>query len=216
MKDLFNNPYQVDTRRYRRFHQKNICFARVSWDQTFKAYRKGPVSRTEDPLTSELGKYRVHDESEMARVIKKAAQVFGACGTGISLINHDWIYTNRISGEPVSLPEGMKYAIVMLIEMDDYGLAASPAIAGGIATGNGYSRMACATACMSEFIRNLGYRAIASGNDTALSIPLAIDAGLGEFGRNGLLIHPRYGQRVRICKVFHQEVPDHKPCLDFP
>jgi epoxyqueuosine reductase QueG len=40
------------------------------------------------------------------------------------------------------------------------------------------------------------------GNDTALSIPLAIDAGLGELGRNGLLITPQYGPCVRLCKVF--------------
>ena len=40
------------------------------------------------------------------------------------------------------------------------------------------------------------------GNDTALSIPLAIDAGLGELGRNGLLITPEYGACVRLCKVF--------------
>ncbi len=40
------------------------------------------------------------------------------------------------------------------------------------------------------------------GNDTALSIPQAVDAGLGELGRNGLLITPDRGPCVRICKVF--------------
>ena len=55
---------------------------------------------------------------------------------------------------------------------------------------------------MAEFIRNLGYKAIPMGNDTALSIPLAIDAGLGQLGRNGLLITPEYGPCIRICKVF--------------
>ncbi|MBN1137806.1 MAG: 4Fe-4S dicluster domain-containing protein [Anaerolineae bacterium] len=40
------------------------------------------------------------------------------------------------------------------------------------------------------------------GNDTALSIPLAIDAGLGELGRNGLLVTQAYGPCVRLCKVF--------------
>jgi reductive dehalogenase len=39
------------------------------------------------------------------------------------------------------------------------------------------------------------------GNDTALSIPISVDAGLGELGRNGLLITPKYGPRVRLCKV---------------
>ena len=56
-------------------------------------------------------------------------------------------------------------------------------------------------ACMGEFIRNLGYEAIQCGNDTALSIPLSIDAGLGELGRNGLLITPQHGSRVRLCKI---------------
>ena len=62
--------------------------------------------------------------------------------------------------------------------------------------------MAFAIACLAEFIRNLGYQAISMGNDTALSIPLAIDAGLGELGRNGLLVAPEYGPCVRLCKVF--------------
>jgi len=69
-----------------------------------------------------------------------------------------------------------------------------------LAEGNpGYSRIDFALAYASwmvhdvfagGFIRNLGYEAIQCGNDTALSIPLAIDAGLGELGRNGLLITP--------------------------
>ena len=55
---------------------------------------------------------------------------------------------------------------------------------------------------LAEFIRILGYKAIPMGNDTSLSIPLAIDAGLGELGRHGLLITPEYGPCVRLCKVF--------------
>ena len=39
-------------------------------------------------------------------------------------------------------------------------------------------------------------------NDTACSIPIAIDAGLGELARNGLLITPAFGPRVRLAKVF--------------
>jgi reductive dehalogenase len=35
-----------------------------------------------------------------------------------------------------------------------------------------------------------------------MSIPLAVSAGLGELGRNGLLITEKYGPRIRLCKVF--------------
>ncbi len=85
--------------------------------------------------------------------------------------------------------------------MDAKGIAASPAAPAAAATGVGYSKMAFILALMGGFIRNLGYDALQCGNDTALSIPLAIDAGLGELGRNGLLITPQYGPRVRLCKI---------------
>ena len=35
-----------------------------------------------------------------------------------------------------------------------------------------------------------------------ITIPMAVDAGLGELGRNGLLLTEKYGPRVRLCKVF--------------
>jgi len=54
---------------------------------------------------------------------------------------------------------------------------------------------------LAEAIRMMGYNAIPCKNGTALSIPLAIDAGLGQLGRNGLLITPKYGPAVRIGKV---------------
>ncbi|MBT8363981.1 MAG: reductive dehalogenase, partial [Deltaproteobacteria bacterium] len=67
--------------------------------------------------------------------------------------------------------------------------------------GAGYSRMAFTAGLLAQYIRGLGYQAIPCGNDTACSIPIAIDAGLGEIARNGLLITPQFGPRVRLAKV---------------
>jgi len=61
--------------------------------------------------------------------------------------------------------------------------------------------MADLAGAVGEYIRLLGYYARSCGNDTALSIPLAMDAGLGVIGRNGLLLTKEFGPRVRICKV---------------
>jgi reductive dehalogenase len=55
---------------------------------------------------------------------------------------------------------------------------------------------------LAQYIRNLGYRAYATMNDTALTIPLALQAGLGEVGRHSLLITPEYGPRLRLGKIF--------------
>ena len=61
--------------------------------------------------------------------------------------------------------------------------------------------MAFTAGTLADYIRKLGYQAIACGNDTGLSIPMAIEAGLGEQGRLGLLVTPKYGPRVRLAKV---------------
>jgi reductive dehalogenase len=90
----------------------------------------------------------------------------------------------------------------MAIEMDQAYMQTSPTGGAAAGTGLGYSKMAFVAGLLAEFIRELGYRAIPCGNDTALSIPIAIEAGLGELGRNGLLITEKFGPRVRLCKVF--------------
>jgi len=43
---------------------------------------------------------------------------------------------------------------------------------------------------------------VASMNDTALVIPYAIKAGLGEYGRNQMVLTPEFGPRVRFSKIF--------------
>ena len=163
-----------------------------SW-RRIRLYRQ-PAAMEEIDWASE--KYRVEDPRKMSIYVKRAARFFGASLVGICKLNRDWLYAD------VEIPEKFKYAIVMAIEMDADGIATSPTALAAAATGVGYSKMAFLLACMGEFIRNLGYEAIQCGNDTALSIPLAIDAGLGELGRNGLLITPEYGPRVRLCKIF--------------
>jgi len=155
-------------------------------------------------------KYAVTDPAEMSRDVKRAAKFLGADLTGICRLDRRWVYSHAYSHPwdggtehwPIEIPEEYEYAIVMAIEMDADGILTSPAAPAAAATGVGYSKMTFALTGVAEFIRNLGYEALQCGNDTALSIPLAIDAGLGELGRNGLLITPQYGPRVRLCKIF--------------
>jgi len=171
-------------------------------------------------------KYTVKDINTFTEKTKKAAKFYGASLVGIADVDEKWIYktgfvrpastseadskeairkgdaSNSILETPVNLPEGIDKVIVIAIEMDELAISTAPAQPASAAAALGYSKMALAIACLGEFIRNLGYRAIQCGNDTALSIPLAIDAGLGALGRNGLLLTPEYGSRVRICKVF--------------
>ena len=145
----------------------------------------------------------VEDPSEMAEMVKRAALFFGADLVGVAKLDERWLYHNmRYTLEPIELPKEMRYAVVIAIEMDAVGIATSPGCPASAATGLGYSKMAFVASTLAEFIRNLGYSAVPAGNDVGLSVPLAIDAGLGELGRHGMLITPEYGPRVRLCKVY--------------
>jgi epoxyqueuosine reductase len=163
-------------------------------------------------------RFPVEDPTKMAQRVKQVARLYGANLVGVTQVNPSWIYSNSFSvttGEYAPLAIPYKYAIVMGIEMDWDWIKHSPETGASAATALAYSRMSELASSLAEYIRNLGYSAIPCGNDTAQSIPLAIDAGLGEIGRNGLLMSPEYGPRQRICKVFTDLplVPD-KP-IDF-
>ena len=147
------------------------------------------------------------DPAEVSTKVKRAARFFGASLVGICKLDRRWLYSfvsDDIAAEhgPLEIPEDYRYAVAMAIEMDYSFIQTSPTGGAAAATGLGYSKMAFVAGLMAQFIRNLGYKAIPCGNDTALSIPMAFEAGLGELGRNGLLITEKFGPRVRLCKVF--------------
>ena len=77
-----------------------------------------------------------------------------------------------------------------------------PSALAGAATGREYSHETAICIQLASYIRNLGFQAVASMNDTALVIPYAIKAGLGEYGRNQMVLTPEFGPRLRFSKVF--------------
>ncbi len=155
----------------------------------------------------EAGEQVRESPEEMTHIVKKVARFLGADLVGICKVHPNWVYThefNVLTREhyPINIPDDAHYAIVMAIAMDYDAIRFSPTGVAGAATGLGYSRMAFVANLMATFVRGLGYCAIPSGNDTALSVPLAIAAGLGEESRTGLLVTKKFGPRVRLCKVF--------------
>ena len=149
--------------------------------------------------------FPVSDPTWMSERVKEVARFYGADLVGITEVDPLWVYSHyfeAFTGNHEKLEISYPYAIVMGIEMDWKGINQSPQQEASAAVALAYSRMAELSASLAKYIRALGYPALPCGNDTAQSIPLAIDAGFGELGRNGLLLTPEYGPRQRICKVF--------------
>lgn len=152
-------------------------------------------------------KLTVDDPAKMTKIVKKVARFLGASLVGVCELDRRWLYSHYYNIQtqeyaPVDIPGECKYAIATAVEMDYEALRTSPAHPQGAAAGLGYSEEAFTAGLLAQFIRALGYKAIPQGNDTSCSIPIAIDAGLGELSRSGQLITPEFGPRVRVSKVF--------------
>ena len=153
---------------------------------------------------------------EMARTVKAAARLYGAGLVGIAPMNETYVNLRQekkdivfedvdvpaVTGTKFAIPRKMKWVVAIAIPMDLDLLSRAPTSLGDAATGLGYSHSAFAVASLAEFIRGLGYQAIPSVNDTALSVPFAVEAGIGELSRLNKLVTPEFGPAVRLCKVF--------------
>ncbi len=169
---------------------------REGFSDEFSLYRGGAPERIE-----------AGSPEDAAAEIKQVVKTFGADLVGVTRFDQRWMYVNKFSDmskreKPQEIPEGMTSVIVTAQSMDHDLIRTVPSALSGAATGHGYSRDAMVVIALAQYIQNLGYRAVASMNDTSLAIPTAIHAGLGEYGRLGLLITKEFGPRVRLGKVF--------------
>jgi reductive dehalogenase len=164
--------------------------------------------------------------ADVTKKIKVIASYAGADKVGVTKIDRRWIFDtvclNGLDPGPPQikhivlkdvdqpketetefvLPESVQYAIVIInVQPRALTQIAPSSIASVASTNQGYAQGGLTAVALAQAIRSLGYVAIPCMNSTAMSVPLAIDAGLGELGRLGYLITPEWGPHVRIDKV---------------
>ena len=215
--DGFVASYRMEAapRRGEGFGQRDFALRNAAWlvsdiisnRSADKGLREGFQGAIENdtpvaPIKADLGA-----PSDESKDIKWLARFFGADLCGITHIDPRWHYTHRpdtkaMTPVPNVLPDGLSHVIVMGHEMDKNLVDTYPSALAGAATGREYSHEAAIVMQLAAYIRNLGFQAVASMNDTALVIPYAIKAGLGEYGRNQMVLTPEFGPRVRFSKIF--------------
>ena len=92
--------------------------------------------------------------------------------------------------------------IVVAVPMDYELIQTVPSALGSTATGLGYSHDAALLIALTQYIRGLGYEAIGSLNDTAISIPYADQSRTGGSWSKWLTDH----ERIRPPRAFRQGV----------
>ena len=214
--DAFFASYRMEAtpRRGDGFTQKDFALRNASWlisdVMTDRFANQGRREGFQAPISYDtpVAEDQVQGEPEqMAVEIKKIAQFFGADLCGITELDDRWLYRSRVdtrdlSDAPNELPQGINSVIVLGHEMSEELVATYPSALAGAATGREYSHEAAIVMQVAAYIRNLGYEAVPSMNDTGLVIPFAIKAGLGEYARNQMVITPEFGPRLRFSKIF--------------
>ena len=94
-------------------------------------------------------------------------------------------------------------AIVLGMEMDYEAIDTAPEPPAGIESLNVYAELGEATNKLTNFIRSKGYRAIGCHplGGPILYPAMAVKAGLGKIGRQGLLITKKFGPRQRLSVI---------------
>jgi len=129
--------------------------------------------------------------------VKQAALEAGADDVGVCLYQDEWTYTDR------ARPKG-RWVVVMAFSHEYDNLNTAPNADAYIEVMKQYGRAGKAAKRLSNWIRDRGYVAEAKTGpmtEDVLMIPAAIEAGLGELGKHGSIIHRRFGANFRLSMV---------------
>lgn len=214
-KRFFSSHHTMTPRRGDGFRQRDYALRNAAWSvaNAFSArgLKDGRAEGFLDELQHLAGiaetKVEIESPEQQTLEIKRIARLFGAHRVGIAAYDERWVYAEKYDmrtrmGRPNDVTDGMTSVIVLVHAMDVELISTMPSALASTAVGIGYSSEIPTSLQVAEYIRNLGFRAAASANDTAITIPYAVMAGLGEYGRNQMVITPDFGPRVRFSKVF--------------
>ena len=181
-----------------------------------------------DVVDGEIAAQRVEsDRAVLASRVKRMALHLGADDVRIGPLNPAWVYSHRGTppffsdhkpnpphfsgpppgygdlqyGDPIEVPH--RYAIAMAFSQDIGLIRTGGTPFSDFEVGRVYALSALVATQLAAYIRALGWPARAHHlrNYGVLVVPVAVDAGLGELGRCGFLIHPRLGANLRLACV---------------
>jgi len=140
-------------------------------------------------------------------IIKEMILGIGADEVGVAELNPMFVYSHVGRGPEKwgsAITNNHRFVIAFTCEMNYSSVESAPALPITEETAAKYLKVARISIAVADYIRSLGYpaRAHISGSNYQIMLPpVAHDAGLGELGRLGYLISPKFGARIRLGAV---------------
>jgi reductive dehalogenase len=163
-------------------------------------------------------KTEIRDPKVMANHIKRVAKFIGFDVVGIAPVHPSFVYkggrytpegglaagSDKDAKDPEVIAKQFPYAIVACVAWDyDMGKAHRHRI-GDAAYHFSQQEAHLLYQTLAGYIRELGYN-VAMG--AGIPMPLAVAAGIGEMGRNGMVITEKFGSRIHMPDVILTDMP---------
>lgn len=192
-KPIYNNIFEYMKENYS-FKPPSTPITRFyKWDISENQY-----ANLDGPVNPEKMEFK--DPQEASEVVKEFSIATGADIVGFTKVKDSFVFSG------IDIPH--KFAVVLGKEMDLEIINTSPEPPSGIEVLRIYWRLGDIANKVALFMRKLGYssrahhpRSYVGKPPTILHTAAAYEAGLGEVGRNGLLITPEFGPRVRVVTI---------------
>lgn len=156
-----------------------------------------------DELTINNYLKRIKSSGSISESLRNIILKLGGVAVGITDLDSKFIYKfkgrfDSEYGKRIKLNHPT--AILFLVEMDYLNMQFAPKAHTIFESANQYYNAALISKILEKIIIQLGYDAKAhyDAHYDVILPPLAVQAGLGELGRNNILIADKYGSRVRI------------------
>lgn len=195
-KGLLGTPGKIDAG-----YQPNVSMLHASFEipDYLGPFAKGEPGSEHPPVNL--------SPERATEIVKGLTLHMGADLVGVCKVNPLWTYSNR--GEihynnwddwGKEIDDLPPYAVVFATEMDIHNVGTAPHTPSVVESASNYAKGAYISTILARWFAHMGYSGVAQNtrNYDMVLPPLAVDAGLGEVGRLGYLMAPKYGPRVRL------------------
>jgi epoxyqueuosine reductase len=166
-------------------------------DETLAEARRDRQRAIDEPLAAIGEASKKRSAGEWTAEVKRAALACGADDVGIAPMRADYVFQGH------EVPK-QRWMIVLAVAQSYEIMKAAPSTAALVEITRQYARGTRVAKGLANWLRQEGQDAFPYGGPMAgsfLLIPAAIEAGLGELGKHGSMIHRKFGANFRLACV---------------
>jgi epoxyqueuosine reductase len=166
-------------------------------DETLAEARRDRQRAIDEPLVPIAESPGELDAADWTTSVKRAAIESGADDVGVALLRTEYVFEGH------EIPP-YRWMVVIAVEHAYDAMKSAPSMRALVEITRQYARGTRAAKGLANWLRRQGQDAFPYGGPMAGSfvlIPAAIEAGLGELGKHGSMIHRSFGSNFRLACV---------------